>query len=1281
MHWDESPLLRVRNATLVAALCLAPVLLGIAPGCSRARYRNAADRDAYLLLQEKAAEPSAALPGFLVDPGKQSRMYSPFHPDRPPMPQDDPAAHKLMHWVDKKPGYPYWHVNGDTDVVESPEWMAYLRVSEYNNGQPVVVMDGDYAVQLALLHSDDYQNQLEVLYLSALDVSSERFRFDTQFFGGFSSFFTTTGPARRGSGGQSSSTWELNTFSSRGNRWQAEKLFATGAELTVGLANSIVWQFAGPDTQTATTVLDFSLVQPLLRNAGRDRVLETLTISERALLANVRQMERFRRGFYVQVVTGRDAGAGPRRRGGFFGASGLGGFTGVGGGGFGGVGSGGFGGGGGTGAAQAGGYMGLLQNQMQIANLEDNVNSLRNNLRRLIDINEGAAPASVAGQAAAGVVSQAVQSQQQAVNSQLQIAQARQALVAAESSLLTFQANYFRSLDQFKRTLGLPPQVCIRVEDSMFDDIDLIDRLIRITQVELNDMMGDVGNTIACLRAKLDDGAGDQSLTLEKLALLRNQLGTELYPTQLELLHESLTRDRNVCETYCPTNDDRPNLDLARLVALLVDGENSSIRIVSREGENLAARIAEKLEPTDRERDKHLIKTLQNTMREQPDQWPDVLGRWLTLGQVLNRVNVFRTQMSGAESLDPALARQATVETINRLQAALNETPDLFLPDPVLDVVTALEQEILLVRYVLEIQEEVDRLDCLFSAEDLAGLGQVQRELDALRGQRQLLMSHREQLIRSISQGRAGVEGARERLSEDIAALEDELNTPLAQLVTQALGRLADLASSMQAELESGQPWLLEMVVWRDEVREARIANRDPCVEEPDKLSTELELLKRLMVSLIDSVGLSHAHFRSVQCRIERDLQAIDQLERLAREIEVLLASGATEQAAERREEFEKLFNDHVSPGIPTMLSELSDRVLDLSLVQAGARTELVDLVRVNLDPDTALEIARANRRDWMNSRAALVDAWRLIEFNADNLESTLDVVFSGDIQNASDRPFDLNSNTGRLRVGLEFDAPLTRLQERNTYRQALIEFNQARRDYYLFVDSVAQQLRDELRTLRLNRENFELRREALRVAREQILLNREIQTIQQENALSSGPTTARDAVSALSDLLGAQNDFLSVYVNYEVLRRSLDFDLGTMELRPDGVWIDPGPLGPEEGPPEICRACGETPLPNPLEEVATPDPLQIMPAQPPKLAPTPNVLQDSLPLPPPTRGVETAPAVDVPQPVEDLPPAPLPALGDGVQLLPPQNELRLNSPVRTARRPDAVRRASNPLR
>jgi hypothetical protein len=55
------------------------------------------------------------------------------------------------------------------------------------------------------------------------------------------------------------------------------------------------------------------------------------------------------------------------------------------------------------------------------------------------------------------------------------------------------------------------------------------------------------------------------------------------------------------------------------------------------------------------------------------------------------------------------------------------------------------------------------------------------------------------------------------------------------------------------------------------------------------------------------------------------------------------------------------------------------------------------------------------------------------------------------------------------------------------------------------------------------------------------------------------GPTTARDVIDALSALQRVQNEFLSVWVNYEVQRLQLDLDLGTMRLDERGIWIDPG--------------------------------------------------------------------------------------------------------------------------
>ena len=55
--------------------------------------------------------------------------------------------------------------------------------------------------------------------------------------------------------------------------------------MLVGFANSLIWQFSGPNDYRGNTLVNFSLVQPLLRDAGRERVLEGLTQSERTLLA------------------------------------------------------------------------------------------------------------------------------------------------------------------------------------------------------------------------------------------------------------------------------------------------------------------------------------------------------------------------------------------------------------------------------------------------------------------------------------------------------------------------------------------------------------------------------------------------------------------------------------------------------------------------------------------------------------------------------------------------------------------------------------------------------------------------------------------------------------------------------------------------------------------------------------------------------------------------------------------------------------------------------------
>ena len=667
--------------------------------------------------------------------------------------------------------------------------------------------------------------------------------------------------------------------------------FATGANLLVNFANEVVWNLSGPDTRTTSTVLDFTLLQPLLRGAGRDRIMELLTLSERRLLANVRNFERFRRGFYLDIVTGRNNDSSVSRSGGTFSAN-TGAFTGF---------DSGFanlGGGGGGGVPQAGGFIGLLQDQLQIRNLEENIARLGENLvildNTLIEL-----------------LTTIPDDPEAIIRQRLQIAQARSALLNSQSSLVSRRVGYQNSVDSFLRDLGLPPYICVEINDPMLERFELIDRTLRNRREQLIEV---------------------------RLAVGQINIGL------LESSESTLNQETGLPETKLAWNDE-------------------------------------------------------------------------------------------------------TIRLIEQLRASVEP------------------------------------------------LSQFTEEL----------------------------------INEDLPRVEDDLKQ-LAELIPERKDQtdsLLELYREEQATVCS----LLGI-----ETVDESIFDLDPVME----LGEELD-----------------AQFREISSRLDAYKVAVKQLND---RIDVFLATGPQ---SENRVEIAAQVRSEVILASQDLLANLGEDVLALQLIQARARVESLLLPEVEINPAEALQIARVNRRDWANARAALVDTYRRIEFFADDLESDLDLVVSGGVSRAAVTDLPNNDNTS-LRIGLRWDAPITRLQERNTYRQALIEYEQAKRSYYNFEDSVWQGLRSSIRQLQANRINFELGRQSVRIAANQLELNEDIRSFRDARGLNSGPTAARDTISALGDLLDSQNSLLNIFVNFEVVRRGLDLDLGTMELTPDGLWIDPGPIEPE---------------------------------------------------------------------------------------------------------------------
>ena len=851
----------IRNMFTLSISMLVLLLVNLT-GCSRSFYRKQADHEALFILNEKGNDERWRMNDFSINIDPKSRMYMDYDPDNPPMPPDDPAAAVFMEEVDGMKGYEDWGKNGNLESFENSEWRKHLPLAE--DGK--LYLDSNKAFELALLHSPSYQGQLEQMYLSALDVSAERFDFDTQFYGGYGGAYRTRGSALTGS--------PATDLSLQTRGIQMRQKYASGATAIVNFANSLMWQLSGSDSFGTNTLLDVNIVQPLLRQGGKDRVLEILTRSERQLLYQVRSYQRYRKGFYMDITTGQGAG-GISRIGGLFGGSGLSGFTGVGSGGFGGIG--GFRGGGG-GASFAGGYLGLLQSQKGLVNQRANIVALKGSLKLFESFFE------------AGFTD--------FNNVQTTKAQFYREI----TSLIDRESNYDGQLDGFINEIGLPPDIEVVINGNELEQFNLIDEEMQGLQNDILDQQDNVGQII------------NSSLRNEQPQLLATDWSTELEQGLKDLREQAI--------------------------------------------------------------------------------------------------------------LSKKLLDQLSVESA----AARNDV---------------------------------------------------------------------EKLKEIVPQRKAAIEVLREQIKDNPLVPESALNSDLLD-------------------------------------------------------GTYLDKLP----------GLLEADLNDIDQRLQAKAPAII----LFRDnIDELLKTGSEMDDEQLYQNIE----DKIISKLPELLIKLANDALELSLVLTSARAETITLIPVDLSIEEAYETASKNRLDWMNERAGVMDQYRLLAFNADNLESDLSLQLSGSIGNTGDDPFRFRDTTGTLRAGLAWDAPITRLRERNIYRQSLLEYQGRLRAYYRYEDQQYLSFKNSLRSIILQKINFEASRKQLQVATRNVLFQRtKIQEPPGQLGNSLSPETAQRLIGSLQGLQGAQDALLAVWVGYEINRSQLDFALGTMQIDENGIWIDPGAIGAIHGYP-----------------------------------------------------------------------------------------------------------------
>ena len=276
---------RPRRWSMLALASLG-ILAASNSGCTRARYHALADRDVYSIERERQTDPRWELPPRLVEADVLSRMHDANDPDKTPIPPDEPAARPFQ--VSGR--YPFefagWKKRGTT-VIEDLTWRKALPTEKDGS----VKLSRQSSVELALLHSRDYQLAFEDLYLASLSLTLGRFFFAVQGFSNYDLFFQHFGA-------KSNDSNQLQIASDSG----FTQNLVTGGQLLVDFANNMVFEYHGNGFSTSLSSLHLAFTQPLLRNAFARIATQSLSLQERGVLYALRDFARFRRSFYVNTV-------------------------------------------------------------------------------------------------------------------------------------------------------------------------------------------------------------------------------------------------------------------------------------------------------------------------------------------------------------------------------------------------------------------------------------------------------------------------------------------------------------------------------------------------------------------------------------------------------------------------------------------------------------------------------------------------------------------------------------------------------------------------------------------------------------------------------------------------------------------------------------------------------------------------------------------------------------------------------------------------------------------
>ena len=290
---------------------------------------------------------------------------------------------------------------------------------------------------------------------------------------------------------------------------------------------------------------DYSVYQ----QAGRVQIHGQLSAAEREFLRTLRKVERLRRALYVDAMTGETTGGGTVHTNS-------------------------------TGATFVGGYYGLLKQQQTIRNQRLTVIRLRDRLNMM--------EASLIESLSSDPGNQAI-----IVRQRLHVAQAEQALLKAKNRLLVSQSTYETAADRFKRMIGLPASMRVKLDAGKIDAINLFPPStlsLKERVASLRDSIGEMNVAILeCGELKVDQDTGLPVATVTWDHSLESLL---------RKLQALIDQNRNLLRNIADRQLDEARADIATLKKVVPDRKRDflSISRICNEASGVSA-IASKLDP------------------------------------------------------------------------------------------------------------------------------------------------------------------------------------------------------------------------------------------------------------------------------------------------------------------------------------------------------------------------------------------------------------------------------------------------------------------------------------------------------------------------------------------------------------------------------------------------------------------------------------------------------------------------------------------------------------